>query len=169
MWINLFFKSFLQGTGQFETFRIFQKLLFWLALSFLLLPSNGFAQAECPAINVKIQNIGNNTGVIACAIFESPEGFPKKFLEFASRVMITQIKGKDASFEFSDIKPGKYAIAVIHDENHNGELDTNWLGIPKEGYGFSSGAEISLRAPSFSDAEFSYEGGDLQISIDLNY
>jgi uncharacterized protein (DUF2141 family) len=39
--------------------------------------------------------------------------------------MITQITGKDASFEFSDIKPGKYAIAVIHDENCNGKLDTN--------------------------------------------
>jgi uncharacterized protein (DUF2141 family) len=43
---------------------------------------------------------------------------------------------KDASFEFSDIKPGKYAIAVIHDENCNGKLDTNMFGIPKEGYGF---------------------------------
>lgn len=83
--------------------------------------------------------------------------------------MITQIKGKDASFEFSDIKPGKYAIAVIHDENYDGELETNWLGIPKEGYGFSSGAEASLSAPSFSDAEFTYDGGDLQMSIDLNY
>ncbi len=166
---NLLFKSFFQRTGQSEMARIFQILFFWLALSFILLPSNGLAQAQCPAINVKIQNIDNNTGVIACAIFESPEGFPNKFLKFATKVMITQIKGKDASFEFSDIKPGNYAIAVIHDENHNGELDTNWLGIPKEGYGFSSDAEISLSAPSFSDAEFSYEGGDLQISIDLNY
>ncbi|MGM1057358.1 MAG: DUF2141 domain-containing protein [Bacteroidota bacterium] len=166
---NLILKSFYQATGQSVSFRIFQKLFFLLALSFMLLPSNGFAQAECPAINVKIQNIGNNTGVIACAIFDSSKGFPKKFLKFASKVMITQIKGKDASFEFSDIRPGKYAIVVIHDENYNGELDTNWLGIPKEGYGFSSGAEISLSAPSFSDAEFLYEGGDLQISIDLNY
>jgi uncharacterized protein (DUF2141 family) len=37
-------------------------------------------------------------------------------------------------FEFSDIKPGNYAIAVIHDENRNGELDTNMFGIPKEGW-----------------------------------
>jgi uncharacterized protein (DUF2141 family) len=73
-----------------------------------------------PSVNVKIQNI-RNTGVIACAIFESEKGFPSKFLKFASRTMLTQISGKD--FEFSDIKPGKYAIAVIHDENCNGELD----------------------------------------------
>jgi uncharacterized protein (DUF2141 family) len=83
--------------------------------------------------------------------------------------MITQITGKDARFEFSDIKPGKYAIAVIHDKNYNGKLDTNWLGIPKEGYGFSSSAEVTLSAPSFSDAVFSYDGGHLQMSISLNY
>ncbi len=141
----------------------------WLILIFMLLSSYGYGQAECPAINVKIKNIDNNTGVIACAIFESPEGFPDNFLEFASRIMLTQIKGKVASFEFSDIKPGKYAIAVIHDENHNGKLDKNWLGIPKEGYGFSHDAKAFMSAPSFYDAEFSYDGGDLQISIKLKY
>ena len=83
--------------------------------------------------------------------------------------MITQIRGKDASFDFSDIKPGKYAIAVIHDENHNGELDKNFFGIPKEGYGFSSDAKVTMSAPSFSDAEFHYDGGDLQMTIYLNY
>ncbi|SDD54939.1 Uncharacterized conserved protein, DUF2141 family [Pricia antarctica] len=169
---NLLFKFFPQNTGHSEMPRIFRKfsrLLFWLALSLVWLPSNGFAQTECPSVNVKIQNISNNTGVIACAIFESDEGFPGKFLKFASKVMITQISGTDASFEFSDVLQGKYAIAVIHDENFNGELDTNIFGIPKEGYGFSSGAEVTLSAPSFSDAEFSYDGGVLQMSIDLNY
>ncbi len=162
---NLLFKFFSQNTGNSEMPRIFRKfpqLLFWVALSLVWLPSNGFAQTECPSVNVKIQNISNNTGVIACAIFESKEGFPGKFLIFGSKVMITQIRGEDASFKFSDIRPGKYAIVVIHDENFNGELDTNMFGIPKEGYGFSSDAEVTLSAPSFSDAEFLYDGGDLK-------
>lgn len=149
--------------------RKFSQLLFWLALSLLWLPLYGYSQAECPGIQVTIQNIENNTGVIACAIFESQEGFPDKFLKFASKIMITQIRGKNASFEFSNIEPGIYAIAVIHDEDSDGELDTNWLGIPKEGYGFSSGATVTLSSPSFSDAEFSYDGGFLPMSISLNY
>ena len=149
--------------------RKFSQMIFWLFLSLIWLPSAGFAQTECPSVNVKIQNISNSNGVIACAIFESEEGFPGKFLKFASKTMLTQIRGKDASFEFSDIKPGNYAIAVIHDENLNGELDTNLFGIPTEGYGFSSGAEVTLSAPSFSDAVFSYDGGHLQMSISLNY
>lgn len=169
MFSHLYINFFSQKIGQLlRVVRTFSSF-FWLTLSFVLLPLNGYSQTECPAINVKIQNIENNTGVIACAIFETGQGFPDKFLKFATKIMITQIRGKDASFEFSDIKPGKYAIAVIHDENHNGELDTNWLGVPKEGYGFSSGAEVTLSAPSFSDAEFLYNGGDLQMSIHLNY
>ncbi len=169
---NPLFKFSSQKTGHSGTARIsrkFSQLLFWLALSLVGLPSNGSAQTECPSVNIKIQNINNSTGVIACAVFESEEGFPGKFLKFASKVMITQIQGKDGSFEFSDIEPGKYAIAVIHDENCNGELDTNLFGIPTEGYGFSSGAEAAMSAPSFSDAEFSYEGGNLQMSIYLKY
>lgn len=83
--------------------------------------------------------------------------------------MITQINGKEFSFEFSDIKPGNYAIAVIHDENINGELDTNFFGVPTEGYGFSSDAEVNMSAPSFANAEFSYDGGELQLSIKLSY
>ncbi len=172
MWNNIFLTRFLRNTEQSEMpcfSRKSSQLLFWLALSLVCLSSSGFAQTECPTIKVKIQNISNNSGVIVCAIFESEEGFPSKFLEFGSKVMITQITGKDASFEFSDILPGKYAIAVIHDENYNGKLGTNWLGIPKEGYGFSSGAEVTLSAPSFSDAVFSYDGGHLQMSISLTY
>lgn len=169
---TMLFKFFSRNTEHSENSQIsrkFSQLLFCLAISLLWLPSNGFAQTKCPAINVKIQNISNNTGVIACAIFESGEGFPNKFLQFAPKIMITQISGTDASFEFSDILPGKYAIAVIHDKNRNGELDTNFLGIPTEGYGFSSGAEVTLSAPSFSDAEFTYDGGNLQLSIALSY
>ncbi len=172
MLYNILYKLFFRNTEQSEMLCLSRKssrLLFWLAISLVWLPSNAFAQTECPSINVKIQNISNNSGVIACAIFESKEGFPSKFLKFGSKTMLTQIRGKDASFEFSDIKPGKYAIAVIHDENRNGKLDTNFFGIPKEGYGFSSGAEVTLSAPSFSDAVFSYDGGHLQMSISLNY
>jgi uncharacterized protein (DUF2141 family) len=172
MLCNILYQHFFRNNEQSGILRFLRKpsrLLFWLVISLVWLPSNGFAQKECTFINVKIQNIGNNRGVIACAIFESEEGFPSKFVKFASKTMLTQIKGKDAVFEFSDIKPGKYAIAVIHDENRNGELDTNMFGIPKEGYGFSSGAKVTMSAPSFSDAIFSYDGGHLQMSISLHY
>lgn len=66
---------------------------------------------------------------------------------------------------FANIPPGKYAMVVIHDENMNGKLDTNWLGVPNEGYGFSNNAKALLSAPSFSDASFLYNGQNINMTL----
>ncbi len=150
-----------------------RKEIRWLAflgvLIFLNLPALAFAQSSCPGIHVKIPNIKNSTGSIACGIFESAEGFPKKFLGSAKAVIIRKIQKTQAQCNFSDIPPGTYAIAVIHDENMNGELDTNWFGIPTEGYGFSNTTIEEFGAPAFSAARFRYDGEDLTLTIKLEY
>ena len=51
----------------------------------------------------------------------------------------------------------------------NGKLDTNWVGIPKEGYGFSNDVKALLGAPPFSAARFKYDGGTLDLTISLHY
>jgi uncharacterized protein (DUF2141 family) len=83
--------------------------------------------------------------------------------------MVIKIRAKQARCDFEDIPPGMYALAVVHDENMNGKLDTKWLGIPTEGYGFSNDAKALLGAPSFSAASFSYGGQNLDMTIGLNY
>jgi uncharacterized protein (DUF2141 family) len=83
--------------------------------------------------------------------------------------MVITVRNTVARCDFEDIPPGTYALAVIHDENMNGKLDTNWLGIPTEGYGFSNDAKALLSAPSFSDASFQYDGGTLDLTISLDY
>lgn len=83
--------------------------------------------------------------------------------------MMMKIRDTQGRCDFLDIETGTYALAVIHDENMDGEIDTNWLGVPTEGYGFSAGAEASMSAPSFEDASFTYEGGDLDLTISLKY
>lgn len=83
--------------------------------------------------------------------------------------MSVRIKNNQAQCNFEGIPPGTYAIAVAHDENMNGKLDTNALGIPTEGYGFSNDAVGWLGAPPFSAASFSYVGGDLSLTIRLHY
>jgi len=138
-------------------------------LVFANLPAIAFAQSTCPGIHVKILNIRNSTGTISCALFESPEGFPEKFLRFATNIMAIKIRKSEARFYFADIPPGKYAMAVVHDENMNGKLDTNWMGVPKEGYGFSKNAEAFLSAPSFSAASFQYDGQNIDMTISLTY
>jgi uncharacterized protein (DUF2141 family) len=87
-----------------------------------------FAQSSCPGIHVKILSIRNSTGAVACALFESPAGFPTEFLHSATNIMMIKIKDAQARCDFEDIPPGTYALAVVHDENMNGKLDTNRWG-----------------------------------------
>jgi uncharacterized protein (DUF2141 family) len=142
----------------------------WFAvLMFVNLSAIAVAQSPCPGIHVKILNIKNSTGTVACALFESPDGFPISYLKYATNIMVIKIRDVQARCDFLDIPPGTYALAVIHDENRNGQLDTNRLGIPKEGYGFSNDAKGFFGAPSFSAAKFEYDGQKLELTINLHY
>ncbi|MHB0887805.1 DUF2141 domain-containing protein [Acidithiobacillus sp.] len=118
---------------------------------------------------MKILNIRNSTGTVDCALFDSPVGFLIEFLHFATIIMVIKIRKTQARCDFENIPPGTYALAVIHDENMNGKLDTNWLGIPTEGYGFSNDATALRGAPSFSAASFHYDRGNLDLTISLHY
>lgn len=133
------------------------------------LPAAAVPQPACPGIHVNILDIRNSRGSIACALFESPAGFPREFLQTATRVMVIKVRQTRARCDFEDIPPGRYALAVIHDENTNGKLDTGFLGVPTEGYGFSNDARASFRAPSFADASMRYDGENLELTISLHY
>jgi len=139
-------------------------------LVFANLTTVAFAQSSsCRGIHVKVLNIRNSSGTVDCALFESPGGFPREFLLSATNVMIIKVRRTEARCDFEDIPPGTYALAVIHDENMNGKLDTNWVGIPKEGYGFSNDVKALLGVPPFSAASFQYDGGTLDLTISLHY
>ena len=129
----------------------------------------GSAHASQPGLHVEILGIRNSIGAVACALFEGPEGFPTEFLRFASNMVIVKVRATRATCDFADIAPGTFALAVIHDENRDGKLATNVIGIPKEGYGFSNDAKGSLGAPSFEAASFLYNGQSLHMTIALQY
>jgi uncharacterized protein (DUF2141 family) len=145
-------------------------VVFWVALIFANLTGVAFGQSSsCPGIHVKVMDIRNSAGTVDCALFDSPVGFPVEVLLSATNVMVIRVRETEARCDFEDIPPGTYALAVIHDENMNGKLDINFIGIPKEGYGFSNGAKGLFGAPSFSAASFQYDGGTLNLTISLHY
>jgi len=133
------------------------------------LPVKASSPSACPGIHIEILEIKNNKGTIGCALFESQDGFPIEYLRFATNIIVLKIRDTQARCDFVDIPAGTYALVVIHDENMNGELDADWLGIPIEGYGFSNDAKAMLGPPTFSEAAFSYQGQDMALSISLNY
>jgi uncharacterized protein (DUF2141 family) len=120
----------------------------WLAVLVLAHhPAVALSQSSsCLGIHVEVLNIRNSTGTIDCPLFDAPEGFPIEVLRSAMNMMVIKEWHTPAWCDFENIPPGTYALAVIHDENANGKLDTSWLGIPTEGYGFSNDVKGSLGA-----------------------
>lgn len=143
-------------------------LVLAIGLVFAIRPETGLSKPSCAGIHVTVLNIRNTTGTIGCALFDSPVGFPKDYLRFANRVTVMKIGDEQARCDFEYIPQGTYAIAVVHDENMNGKLDTNKLGVPTEGFGFSNEPKV-FGAPSFSAARFYYDGIDLDLTISLQY
>ena len=115
----------------------------------LVSPARCLAQAAAPTqqgvIHVGVVGLRNNNGQVFCALYASAEGFPKDSRK-ATRRDISSLSDKIASCEFLGIEPGTYAVSVFHDENSNGKLDTNFLGIPREGVGASFAALLLILA-----------------------
>jgi uncharacterized protein (DUF2141 family) len=141
-------------------------------LAVCLLPfARCLAQAAPPqggVIHVDIVGVRNNKGQVLCALYASADGFPKDSHK-AIRRDTSSISEKRGSCEFSGIEPGTYAVSVFHDENSNGKLDTNFLGIPREGVGASNDARGHMGPPKFDAAKFQFAGGRLNLKITINY
>jgi uncharacterized protein (DUF2141 family) len=126
------------------------------------------SQPSCAGIHIEVLNIKNTTGTVGCALFDAPDGFPRDYMRFATRVVVMKIREGRARCDFEYIPQGRYAIAVIHDENMNGKHDTNKLGVPTEGFGFSNDPK-GMGAPSFSASSFYYDGLNFDQTIKLRY
>ena len=88
-------------------------------------------------IHVEVVGLHSDKGQVLCALYSSPDGFPKQSEKALARVS-SPIAQKQAACEFSAVAPGTYAISVFHDEDSNGKLDTKFMGIPREGVGASN-------------------------------
>jgi len=142
-----------------------------LALTFLLPFSSAIAQEQPTAenlIRVEISGLRNDKGQVQCSLFSSAADFPKRADKALARAKSGISKGH-ASCEFPGVAEGIYAVSVFHDENANGKLDTNFVGIPREGVGASNNAKGHLGPPKFEAAAFRFSGGQLELEITINY
>jgi uncharacterized protein (DUF2141 family) len=110
----------------------------------------------------------NDKGQIVCALFSSAADFPKNGNKAVAHAKAGISHGRSVC-EFPRITPGRYAVSVFHDENSNGKMDTNFMGIPREGVGASNNARGHFGPPKFDDAAFRYSGGKLDLTITIAY
>ena len=116
-------------------------------------------------IQLEITGIKNSTGFIQIAVFKSDTDFDKDIFSYVIAVPASS----EVQVSIPNLEVGRYAIAVYHDENKNQKLDKNFVGVPKEGYGFSNNAVGKLGPPKFSETSFSLDTQLKKLSIRMNY
>lgn len=135
-----------------------------LLITFLsiVLVTHSFGQNS---IEVKISNIREIKGDILVAIFSNENDFLEKAVQSKS----IKASAKIVTIKFENLPHGDYAVSIIHDENSNGELDKNVVGIPKEGFGFGNNAMGTFGPPSFEKAKVQLKGQHVIQELSLKY
>ena len=147
---------------------LFRLLTATLILSSIV-PTVAAAAEAATSVRVEVTGLRNTTGQVGCLLFNAPEGFPTDHAR-AYREVAAPIKGAQASCDFKDTPPGTYALIVLHDENMNGKMDKNFLGIPTEGYVASNNVRPAMSAPKFKESSFSVKAGvDTIINAKVGY
>ena len=131
------------------------------AISLALLASG---PAFAGDLTVKLHGVRAQTGLIRAAVVDSQQAWDGKAAPVQADGAPAQ--AEEASFTFKDLKPGSYAVMITHDENGNGKLDTNVVGMPLEGYGFSNNPQV-MRKPTWEEARFEVTATGAAIDIDL--
>jgi uncharacterized protein (DUF2141 family) len=124
------------------------------------------APAFASDLTVTFAGVRSDKGVISAGLFRESDSWPygKAFKE----VEIPAKQG-ETTYIFKDLAPGRYAISYFHDENGNGKFDKNFVGMPKEGFGFSNDAKATLSAPGFEATAFTVGDGPTTITTHVDY
>ena len=126
-----------------------------------------FAQAQNKIV-VQVTNFSNNKGSCIVCLYNDAKAFAGKGNPL--NCVTVGITNKAAQVSFENIAEGTYAVSVIHDANNNKKFDTNFLGIPTEGYGASQNKLPFAAAPKFEENKFTVTANSTTISsIKLRY
>jgi uncharacterized protein (DUF2141 family) len=118
-------------------------------------------------LKIELKELRSDRGHVLYLLFDHARGFPDQPERSFQQGSLKTDKAQ-SGFVIKDIPAGHYALSIIHDENSNNKLDTNILGIPKEGFGFSQNPKIFFGAPSFQKCEFKVES-DVEINIRMKH
>lgn len=135
------------------------------ALLIVIIASSMLQARAQGQVEVTVRNVKDGAGKVRVGIFKDAGSFLKE--PFVGRI-VSATKG-ELVVVFDQVPAGTYAISIIHDENENGELDSNMVGMPKEGFGFSNDAMGMFGPPSFEKASLKLGTEPASVSIAMRY
>lgn len=126
--------------------------MFLLATLSSLMPFSVKAQPTAK-LTVVVDGLRHKSGQVCLRVYSNEQGFPAS-AKGVVQSGCTKITGNSAIKDFYGLKPGTYAVALYADKNSDSKLNTNFLGIPSEGFGISNNPQAKTRAPKFKEASF---------------
>jgi len=117
-------------------------------------------------LEIIITGFSNNDGDCWFAIDNSEEVYEREDTVWIGKIL--PIENKQVIVVIDSLKYGEYAVRVFHDENRNGKIDTDFLGIPDEDYGYSNDASGWFGPPSWEKAKFIFNQPEMSIKIEVD-
>jgi uncharacterized protein (DUF2141 family) len=127
------------------------------------------AAAPTRDITVTVTNLRSSKGVVRACMTTVAKRFPRCAGDPQSYRLVVPASEGSVTLAFRNVTPGRYAIALLHDENANGKADRAMGMMPKEGFGFSRDAPVRMAPPKFADAVFPVGDTDLGLTIRMRY
>lgn len=126
--------------------------------------------AVAASLTIDTEGLRDSRGRVAVAVFASEQGFPKDDGMAFKRVFVPIPEpGNAARVVVPDLPAGRYAVAVFHDSDNSGRLETSFFGVPRKGYGFSNNIVPSMRSATFDEAAFDLAEPGSTITVKLVY
>lgn len=146
----------------------FSKTLTFTSFLLALVVFAGGEEQPVGTLHIKMEGFRSNKGRAAVLLYRNAAGFPIK-TERAWKKSQVHIHQKEGQARFENLPYGVYAVSALHDENGNGRMDTNWLGMPREGVGASRNARGRFGPPRYQDAAVELSTDTLRLSITVDY
>ncbi|WP_342742803.1 DUF2141 domain-containing protein [Erythrobacter tepidarius] len=139
-----------------------------MALALAAIAALAAAPGQAGEVVITITDLRSAKGVVRACMTTRADIFPKCVKDPAAHRAVVPAAER-VVIRFTGVKPGDYAVALLHDENDNGKADRAMGMMPKEGYGFSRDAPVKMAPPRFKDAVFRQGEGATRLTIKMRY
>ena len=118
-------------------------------------------------LRVELTGLQNAEGNLYIAVYNSDDTWLGDDTVLEQQVVIADSRDGELVRAEMQLPPGEYALSIFYDSNDNGELDTNFIGIPKEPVALSNNARPKFGPPKYKDAVFTLGAEPLTQRIDM--
>ena len=125
--------------------------------------SGGQPQAT---LEINVEGLRNARGMLHLCATRNPEHFPD--CRGDPQAYRQSVAASSRQLRLTNVAPGRYALSLFHDQNSNARLDT-FLGVPREGFGFSRNPVIRFGAPKFDSVGIELVPGFARTEVRMQY